>query len=217
FHNDPVTEYVLPALTYVSRRDVVAFIDGGADGLKVYSNYWRPTADYARFVEPFPVPRSDRGLQDTETGLKMVYDKYHPKTIALNMGGERGQDSGLTHDTYLYLAKALGKEAESHFMPASALIEDYFDTRLPDELEYYRAAVKATEILAQRALSNEVITPGKTRAVDVKWFFTQQIANLQVGAQPWFEIHIAVQRFDPKTGKTIPYVHPAPDDLILQR
>jgi len=216
FHNDPVTEYVVPPLTYVSRRDVVAFIDGGADGLKSFSNYWRPTEDYARFVAPLPVPRSDRGLQDTEVGLQAVYKKYQPKTIALNIGGTRGQTSGLTHDTYQFLAAALGDEAQRRFISAAPLIEDYFDTRLPDELEYYRAAVLATDVIAQRALSTEVIKPGTTRAVDVKWFFNQQIANLQADARPWFEIHVAVQRFDPQTGKTIPYVHPAPDDLVFQ-
>jgi hypothetical protein len=49
--------YVVPPLAYVSRRDVLVFIDGGSDGLKRFSNYWRPTADYARFVVPLPVPR----------------------------------------------------------------------------------------------------------------------------------------------------------------
>ena len=217
FHNDPVTEYVVPNLVYVSRRDVIAFIDGGPDGLKSFSNYWRPTADYARFIESFPGARTtDRG-PDLAAGLKAVFEKYQPKTIALNMGGRRGQDSGLTYDSYNFLVETLGPDAQKRFVSAALLIEDYFDTRLADELEYYRDAVLVTDILAQRALSNEVITPGKTRAADIKWFYHQQIASLGVGAEPWFEVHIAVQRYDPQTGKTIPYVHPAPDDLVIQR
>ena len=102
-------------------------------------------------------------------------------------------------------------------MSAHELIEDYFDTRLPEELEPYRQLVLATDIIAQRALSNEVVTPGVTRAIDIKWFFDQQIASLGVGGKPWFEIHTAVQRFDPATGKAIPYLHPAPDTLTFQR
>lgn len=217
FHNDPVTEYVVPDLVYVSRRDVIAFIDGGPEGLKRFSNYWRPTADYARFMDLFPTPRSDRGIQDTAAGLKIVFDKYQPKTIGVSFGGTRGQDSSLTYDSYQFLADALGPDVKGRFVPAAPLIEEYFDTRLPEELEYYRAAVLATDIIAQRALSNEVVKPGVTRAADIKWFFNQQIANLSVDAQPWFEIHIAVQRFDPATRKAIPYVHPAPDELVLQR
>jgi Xaa-Pro aminopeptidase len=38
-----------------------------------------------------------------------------------------------------------------------------------------------------------------------------------VGATPGSEIHTAVQRFDQKTGKALPYVHPGPDDVIFQR
>jgi Xaa-Pro aminopeptidase len=62
-----------------------------------------------------------------------------------------------------------------------------------------------------------VITPGVTRAKEIKWFFEETIAELGVGGVPWFEIHVAVQRYDPETGSMIPYVHPAPDDLVFQR
>jgi len=216
FHDDPVTQYVAPPLVYTRQPDVHVFIDAGADGLKRYSNYWRPTLDYARFFQPLPVPRSERGVQDTQTGLRLLVERYDPKTIALDIGGERGQSGGLTHNGYRYLTKALGPEIAKRFVPAYDLIEDYFDTRLPEELEHYRALVLATDVLTQRALSNEVITPGKTRAVDVKWWFHDQIARLGVGATPWFEIHTAVQRFEPKAGKVIPYVHPAPDTLTFQ-
>ena len=71
-------------------------------------------------------------------------------------------------------------------------------------------------MIAQRALSNEVITPGVTRASEIKWFFEETIAELGVGGVPWFEIHVAVQRYDPDTSTMIPYVHPAPDSLVFQ-
>ena len=86
-----------------------------------------------------------------------------------------------------------------------------------DELEYYRELVLATDVIAQTALSNVVITPGETRAADIKWFFEETVAGLGVGGVPWFEIHVAVQRFDSGTGEMIPYVHPAPNDLVFQR
>lgn len=214
FHDDPVTPYVAPDLTYVRRRDIHVFIDAGAEGLKRFSNYRRPTAAYAQFFEPFPVPRDERGIQDAADGLRLLYERYRPRTIGLNMGGRRGQSSGLTHDTYRFLADGLGSQAARRFVSAEALIEEYLDTRLPEELEHYRTLVLATDVLAQLALSNEVITPGVTRAADVKWWFNQQIASLGVGAEPWFEIHTAVQRFDPETGNAIPYVHPAPNELV---
>jgi len=216
FHPDPVMQYVAPPLRYTRRRDVAVFVDDGTDRLTAYSDYWRPTADYARFFDPLPSARNARGFQDTETGLRALFERYDPQRIGLNLGGVRGHDSGLTHDSYEFLAAAFGSGARSRFVSAAGLIEAYFDTRLPDETEYYRDLVLATDVIAQRALSNLVITPGSTRAEDIKWFFEETIADLGVGGVPWFEIHVAVQRFDSASGEMIPYVHPAPDDLVFQ-
>ncbi len=217
FHPDPVTQYVAPPLRYTRRRDVMVFVDAGEEGLAAYSDYWRPTEDYRRFFQPLPAARNARGIQDTRAGLGALMERYDPGTIGLNIGGSRGHDSGLTHDSYLFLAEALGPGAESRLVSASGLIEAVFDTRLPEELEHYRQLVLATDVIAQTALSNVVITPGETRAADIKWFFEETIAELGVGGVPWFEIHVAVQRYDPDTGEMIPYVHPAPNDLIFQR
>lgn len=217
FHSDPVTAYIAPDQSYTDGFLVHVFVDAGKDGLKRFSSWRRPKLDYARLFEPLPVPRDERGQQDAAAGLRILFERYNPRTIGLNIRSARGQESGLTHDDYERLARVLGPGAERRFVPAHDLIEDYFDTRLPDELEYYRPLVLATDVIAQRALSNEVIKPGVTRAIDVKWFFDQQIAALGVGAKPWFEIHTAVQRFDPATGKAIPYIHPAPDTLTFQR
>ena len=217
FHPDPALLYVAPPLQYARRRDVMVFVDRGDDGLAAYSDYWRPTADYRRFFDPIPAARNARGIQDTRTGLQVLWERYDPATIGLAIGGNRGHDSSLTHDSYRFLADALGPVAESRFVSAAPLIEDVFDTRLPGELEPYRQLVLATDVIAQTALSNVVITPGETRAEDIKWFFDESIAELGVGGKPWFEIHVAVQRFDPDTGEMIPYVHPSPDDLVFQR
>jgi Xaa-Pro dipeptidase len=216
FHNDPLTEHVAPPLTYVSRRDAHVFVDGGDAGLLRYSNYWRPTATYSRLFQPLPAPRSDRGTSDLTVGLRELVARTQPKTIALAIGGTRGQDSGLSKDGYELIVLAIGPDYAARIVPAAPLVEEYLDTRLPGELEHYRTLVAATDVLAQRALSNEVITPGKTTAADVAWWWNEQIARLGVGAGQWFEVHTAVQRFDAASGKMIPYVHPAPDSLVFQ-
>ena len=109
-------------------------------------------------------------------------------------------NSSLTFDSYRKLADILGETAENRFVPARDLIEEYVDTRLPDEREIYRDLVLATDVLAQRALSNEVIVPGQTTTADLKWWFDQQIAKFGVGAEPWFTTNTNIQRFNPETG-----------------
>ena len=217
FNDDPATEYVAPDLVYVSRRDLHVFVDAGEAGLGRFSSYGRPNADHARLFEPLPPVASEAGGGDAGARLAALFDRYRPETIALNMSGGRGHNSALTLDAYRFLIEALGPAEEHRLISSRELIEEYFDTRLPEELEHYRQLVLATDVLAQQALSNVVITPGVTSAADLKWWFNQQIADLGVDAEPWFEIHTAVQRFAPETGATIPYVHPAPDDLVYQR
>ncbi len=217
FNDDPATEYVAPDLVYVSRRDLHVFVDAGEAGLGRFSSYGRPNADHARLFEPLPPVESETRGGDAGARLAALFDRYRPETIALNMSGGRGHNSALTLDAYRFLIEALGPAEEHRLISSRELIEEYFDTRLPEELEHYRQLVLATDVLAQQALSNVVITPGVTSAADLKWWFNQQIADLGVDAEPWFEIHTAVQRFAPETGATIPYVHPAPDDLVYQR
>ena len=76
FHPDAVTQYVAPPLHYTRRRDVMVFLDAGEEGLAAFSDYWRPTDDYRRFFQPLPAARNARGIQDTRTGLKAVWDNW---------------------------------------------------------------------------------------------------------------------------------------------
>jgi Xaa-Pro dipeptidase len=85
------------------------------------------------------------------------------------------------------------------FVSAANFLIDFFDTRLPEELEHYRTAVLLTDVLTRRAFSNEVITPGKTTVGDVRWWFLQQVNNL--GLTVWFQPDLRVQR-QAKTAQT---------------
>jgi Xaa-Pro aminopeptidase len=89
------------------------------------------------------------------------------------------------------------------------------DTRLPEELEHYRAAVAFTDVLTQRAFSNEVIKPGKTTVGDVRWWFLQQVNN--AGLTVWFQPDLRVQRRAQETGKTQQFLSVAEESVVIQR
>ena len=164
FHADPVTEYIAPPIPYVGRRDFFIFADRGGDKLDRIALVRYPEEALKSFFEVLNPPG-----RDIAATLRKIVDERKPKTIALNMGGTRGATVGLTHDAYNFLAETLGSDNASHFVSATPLIVEYMDTRLPEELEHYRTAVALTDILTQRAFSNEVITPGKTTVGDVRW------------------------------------------------
>ena len=185
FHDDPLTEFVAPPRPYCGNRDMFVFIDAGEAGLKRLAITGYREENVERFFET-PGPGA------SGKALRQAFDKFQPKTIALGIGGRRGVTRSLTHDSYKYLADLFGPEAEKRFVSAAGLIEDYLDTRIPEEFEPYEALVHVTEILARRALSNEVITPGRTTVGDVRrWLFSQAGA---LDLRPWFQPDLRVQR-----------------------
>jgi Xaa-Pro dipeptidase len=113
------------------------------------------------------------------------------------------------------LADAVGEKYEKRFVPAQPLIIDYLDTRLPEELEHYRKAVLATDVITRRAFSNEVITPGKTTVGDVRWWMMQQINNL--GLDTWFQADLRVQRKAKANGNAQQFMETASEATVLER
>jgi Xaa-Pro dipeptidase len=209
FHPDPSTPHIAPPIPYQGRRDFFIFTDRGTDKLERIALVRYPEEHLKSFFEVLNPP----GREIASTLRKLVEERK-PKAIGLNMGGTRGVTSSLTYDTHKFLSDAVGTEYSQKFVSAAPLIIEYMDTRLPDELEHYRLAVKVTDILTQRALSNEVITPGKTTVGDVRWWFLQQTNNL--GLDVWFQPDMRVQRQNQETGKTQQFLSVAEESLVIQ-
>jgi Xaa-Pro aminopeptidase len=210
FHADPVTAYIAPPLPYVGRRDFFIFADRGGEKLDRIAVVRYPEEHLKYFFEISNPPGREIGPT-----LRRLVEERKPKTIALNMGGTRGATNGLTHDSYKFLTEALGPDYTSRFVPAAPLIVEYMDTRLPEELETYRTAVAVTDLLTQRAFSNEVITPGKTTVGDVRWWFLQQVNNL--GLDVWFQPDLRIQRPSHEPGKTQQFLSVAEESTVIQR
>jgi len=209
FHADPVTAYIAPPLPYVGRREFFVFADRGGDKLDRIAIVRYGEEHLGFFFELLNPPGREIGPT-----LRRIVEERNPKTIALNIGGMRGATDGLTHEAYKFLADAVGPDYASRFVSAAPLIVEYMDTRLPEELEHYRTAVELTDILTQRAFSNEVITPGKTTAGDVRWWFLQQVNNL--GLDVWFQPDLRIQRHNKEPGKTQQFLSVTSESEVIQ-
>jgi Xaa-Pro dipeptidase len=210
FHPDPVMASIASPIPIQGRRDFFIFADRGGDKLDRLALVRYPEESLKRYFEVLNPPG-----RDIAATLRRVVTERNPKTIALNMGGTRGATSGLTHDAYKFLVDSLGPDYASRFVPAAPLIVEYMDTRLPEELEHYRAAVTLTDVLTQRAFSNEVIIPGKTTVGDVRWWFLQQVNN--AGLDVWFQPDLRIQRQNQETGKTQQFLSVAEESVVIQR
>jgi Xaa-Pro aminopeptidase len=209
FKSDPVTAHIVPPIPIVGRRDIFIFTDQGQriERIAMVRYDEERLKNHYRMV----MPARDKFGEE----LKKLVDGRNPKSIALNIGGIRGQQSGLSYDSYRFLAETLGAENEKKFVSAAAFLTEFFDTRLPDELEHYRNAVLATDVITRRAFSNEVITPGKTTVGDVRWWMMQQVNNL--GLTIWFQPDLRIQRQRAQTETTGPFLSTAQESEVIQR
>lgn len=209
FHADPVTEYIAPPLPYVGRRDFFIFADRGGDKLDRLAVVRYPEEHLKHFFEIVNPPGREIAAK-----LRQIVAERNPKTIALNFGGMRGATDGLTFEAHKFLTESLGPTYASRFVSAAPLIVEYMDTRLPEELEHYRTAVEVTDILTQRAFSNEVITPGKTTVGDVRWWWLQQVNNL--GLSVWFQPDLRVQRHNRAATQTQQFLSVTEESTVIQ-
>ena len=210
FNPDPATAYLVPPIPMVGSRDFFVFVDTGGEKLEKIAIVLYAEERLKNQYQMTSVSRD----KIAET-LRSTVAKYNPKTIALDYKGTRGQQNGLSQASYQFLAETLGAETEKKFVPAAGLLVEFFDTRLPEELEHYRTAVLLTDVLTRRAFSNEVITPGKTTVGDVRWWFLQQVSNL--GLTVWFQPDLRVQRQAKTTATNQQFLSVADENMVLER
>lgn len=186
FHDDPLTHLVAPPRPYVGNRDFFVFVDAGAQGLRRVAIAGYAEEQLTRFFESPEEPEPASAV------LPALFEEHQPKTIALAFGGRRGVTRSLTWDSRLWLEEILGAEVAKRFVPAANLIEEYLDTRLPEERPVYERMVAATEALVERAFSRAVITPGVTTVGEVRrWLYDRADA---LGYDLWFQPDLRLQR-----------------------
>lgn len=130
---------------------------------------------------------SDLGQHKTallrlQKAAKLGSDDRDPKRIGLNMSKSIGGADGLTHSAYLELSEVLGKTYTGRFVSAEKLVSDFRSRRVASELAIYGEAGELSYTIAERAFSNEVITPGVTTLEDVAWWMKEQQFKNNLGS-----------------------------------
>lgn len=115
-----------------------------------------------------------------ESELKEYVTKRDPKQIGLNMSKDIGGADGLSYTGYRELVQILGSKYEARFVSAEKLYSDYNSRHTASEIAVFAEAGNYSYQLAERALSNEVITPGVTSLEDVAWWMKEQLFKLNL-------------------------------------
>jgi Xaa-Pro aminopeptidase len=119
----------------------------------------------------------DNGAYDifgSATDLKAFVDERNPQSIALNFARNIGAADGLSHTSYQKLSEELGNTFAERFVSAEKLASDFRSRRVASEIAAFAWAGELSRDIAERAFSNEVITPGQTTLAEVAWWMREQ-------------------------------------------
>ena len=114
--------------------------------------------------------------------LKAFVAERTPAKIGVNMSEEMGSADGLSHTAFLELTKTLGEPWASRVVSAERLVSAFRNRRVATEIAAFAEAGELSKEIAERALSNEVITPGTTRLEDVAWWMQDQLLLRGLGS-----------------------------------
>jgi len=106
----------------------------------------------------------------------------NPKKIGLNISKNYGGADGVSHSEYLELSELLGKDYVNRFTSAEKLTSDFRSRRVASEIAVYGEAGELSYQIAEKAFSNEVITPGVTTLEDVAWWMMDQQFKHNLGS-----------------------------------
>jgi hypothetical protein len=180
YNEDPVARTMLPAtwLGTARRRTLLVFTD-----------YGRVRGAISRYpVGPFPSVW-DPGEEPDQWAALADFLSDITGTIGINTSDVFGLADGLTSSEHRQLVQTLD---DHRLAPAESLAIGWLERRLPEEVPDMAEACSLSHGLLRRALSSEVVTPGKTTTQDVAWWLAQ--SSLDSGYGIWFHPGVTVQR-----------------------
>ncbi|MSO61823.1 MAG: M24 family metallopeptidase [Acidobacteria bacterium] len=106
-----------------------------------------------------------------------------PKRIGVNMSEQIGPADGLSVTMLAHLKKTMGEPYASRLVTAEKLVADFRSHRVAAEIVAFGEAAGIAIQLTERALSNEVITPGKTTLEEVAWWLQDRLLDRALGSE----------------------------------
>jgi Xaa-Pro aminopeptidase len=109
------------------------------------------------------------------TDLRAFVAERDPGRIGVNVSKTIGGADGLSHTMYEQLVETLGEPYGDRLVSAEKLVSDFRSRRVASEIVAFGEAGEMSREIAERAFSNEVITPGVTTLEDVAWWMQDRL------------------------------------------
>lgn len=188
YFEEPVLATMLDAENmHARRRTILIFYDPG-EGKPVE----RLTVSRYGLADMF-APSWDPAKQpDQWQVVADIVAARDPQKLAINTSDLTAFGDGMTLSQYRAMTEALPEKYRERVVSGETLSVRWLESRTPAEMKIYPGIVRLAHSLIGRAFSREVITPGKTTAADVQWWYRETLAGLGIDA--WFHPSIGIQR-----------------------
>lgn len=188
YAEDPVLATMLPAtwLGTARRRTILLFLRR-RDGTVAR----HAVARYA-VGEAFPSAWDPEAQPDQFARLVELLADADPERIGLDTSRTFPLADGLTGGERDLILAALPEELVGRVVGAESAAIGWLETRLPEERAAMAAACRESHGYLRRALSAEVIVPGRTTTADVEWWLRDTVAS--EARRSWFHPTVSVQR-----------------------
>ncbi|HWK35265.1 M24 family metallopeptidase [Sphingomonas sp.] len=185
---DPVVQTMLDARSlHARRRTILVFYDPGPG--KPIERITVSRYGLADFFKADWVPEKE---PDQFKRLAQIIAERNPKTVAINSSSLTAYADGITLSQYQDMMAALPENLRARVKPDENLAVGWLETRVPGEMARYPEIVRLAHAIIGEALSEKVITPGRTTTDDVVWWMREKIAALKLAT--WFQPSVSAFR-----------------------
>ncbi|HVS64883.1 MAG TPA: M24 family metallopeptidase [Thermoanaerobaculia bacterium] len=149
----------------------------GTDGFYVFTDRGGERIERAALgISGYRIERS--GAYDLFLPADALADfvrERDPQRIGVNTSRAIGPADTLSHTGWEQIRETLGEPWASRLVSAEKLVSDFRSRRVASEIAAFAEAGEISREIAERAFSNEVITPGVTSLEDVAWWISDQL------------------------------------------
>jgi Xaa-Pro aminopeptidase len=193
FNKDFVLEYIEDNMenTPGGHRNAYIFFDDGSDRVRRIllgthlprgSQLWDEMISY----------HSGEGEQGPSLApiLRDKIQQLDPERIGIDQSRTIPMADGLTVEMKEFLVDAIGPRYASRLVSAEPLAVDFLDTRLTEEMQYFREAAELSKRIHWGVL--DMITPGETTLGDMRWWIYEELAKLDIDT--WYFHGLRIHR-----------------------
>lgn len=143
--------------------------------------------------------------------LGQLVEEKNPKRIAINVSPVFREADGMTHTEYEALLKYLPKKYHKNLVKDGHMAVAWIEARTEREMVYYQNICRIAHNIIAEVLSEKVVHPGITSTNDIRWWFKNKTASLNL--EPLFG-YMDIQRKSAKNSMGVKSNIIIPGDLL---